>query len=301
MSARVPDAAAERVWQPEDMPVPRRIEVVHGALGSRRRGWVAVSHGSRRLGRFAAFLFDLDGVVTDTARLHAEAWKATFDRHLPALARRFGVPEMPFDVQSDYRGRLDGRGGIDGARLVLAARGISLPQGFAADAPGAPTVRGLANEATARFTSLLESCGAQPYPATIDLCERLVGFRVERGLVTSSRSCGAVLASARLDGLFDPIVDGVLLSELGLPGKPDPAPFLEAARRLGVDPVACVAVDDGVPGVEAARAAGVGLVVGVERTGEGPHHDGLARLADAIVAEVDEFDVRPPISRPAGR
>lgn len=265
-----------------------------------RSGGAWVAGAGRRFGRFRAFIFNMDGVVTDTARMHAAAWRTTFDRYLPRLSRRAGVAHVPFDPVEDYRTFMDGRLREQAAAVFLAARGITLPFGSATDAPGAATVCSLANDSHAEFAARLAAGGVDVYPQTMALIHSLRPWGVALALVSSSRNCEAVLAAAGLPDVFDVVVGGVQLEELGLPGKPDPAPFLEAARRLGVPPRSGVVVEDAVVGVEAARAGGFGLVVGLAHAGPGSHRDQLSEAADIVVGELDELEVSAEGVRSSG-
>jgi beta-phosphoglucomutase family hydrolase len=236
------------------------------------------------LARFHAFLFDLDGVITRTAALHAEAWKRLFDEYLAAHG---GGAFVPFDPDTDYRRYVDGKPRAAGVRSFLAARGIDLPAGTPADTADADTVQGLGKRKNRYFLALLDRQGVRVYESAVTLLRaaRLRGVRT--AVVSSSRNCAAILRAARLAALFDVRVDGVELDRLGLPGKPAPDMFLEAARRLAVPPGRGVLFEDATAGVEAARRGGFGLVVGV---GAGEHAADLrASGADVVVADLGEI------------
>jgi len=238
---------------------------------------------------YDAVIFDMDGVVTDTAAVHAAAWKELFDAVLAdprsGLAR---VPD-PFDVEADYRRYVDGRSREDGVATFLAARGISLPTGTPGDPPGAWTVWGLAARKNELFLALLAEHGVRVFEGTLDLLRRLWAGGVPVGLVTASRNADAMLASADLAGLFSVVVDGTVAAALDLPGKPDPATFLEAARRLGVAPSRSAVVEDATAGVEAARRGGFGLVVGIDRAGVRDQLE--AAGANVVLADVALLDL----------
>ncbi|OZB89303.1 MAG: family 65 glycosyl hydrolase, partial [Microbacterium sp. 14-71-5] len=236
----------------------------------------------------AAVIFDLDGVVTDTAALHATAWKRLFDEALsdPRLADRH---LRPFDPVEDYRRHVDGRSREDGVAAFLASRGTSLPPGQADDGPDAWSVRGLAARKNAIYLELLADRGLRVFPGTVDLLRRLRAGGVPVGLVTASRNARTVLAAAGLDGVFDVVVDGGKADDLRLPGKPDPAMFLRAADELGVVPARAAVVEDAVSGVQAARRGGFGLVVGVDRAGERELLE--AAGADVVLTDVSELDL----------
>ncbi len=222
----------------------------------------------RELRRLDALLFDLDGVVTRTAALHAEAWKRVFDEHL-AMREVRGEPPLPrFDPVEDYRAHVDGRPREDGVRAFLASRGIALPEGSPEEGPDPETVHGLARRKNALFRELLLTRGVERFASTIDLAEAARRAGLRTAVVTSSRNGAAVLAAAGLAEAFDLLLDGTDLARLGLAGKPAPDLFLEAARRLGVAPARAAVFEDARAGVEAARRGGFAVVVGVDRAGQ---------------------------------
>jgi alpha,alpha-trehalase len=215
--------------------------------------------------RFDAVLFDLDGVLTDTARLHAAAWKRMFDAYLAERAERTGEPFRPFDIGADYAAYVDGKPRFDGVRDFLKGRGIALPEGAADDPPSRETVCGLGNRKNELVNETMASEGVEAYPGSVALVRELRARGMKTAVVTSSGNCETVLAAARIADLFDTRVDGNDLGELGLAGKPAPDAFLEAARRVGVDAKRAVVVEDAISGVQAGRAGGFGLVIGVAR------------------------------------
>jgi alpha,alpha-trehalase len=235
-----------------------------------------------------AVVLDLDGVVTRTAALHARAWTRTFDDllaahpELPAAARR------PFDPRADYRRHIDGKPRYDGVRDFLAARGVTLPEGTPDDPPAAETVHGVGNRKNARFLALLRDEGVATYPDAVAQLRRWRRAGLRTAMVTSSRNGALVVERAGLADLFDATLDGAEAARLGLPGKPAPDTFVEAARRLGVAPAAAAVLEDAEPGVTAGRAGGFGLVVGVARDGgEGGHAAALrAHGADLVVRDL---------------
>ncbi len=238
---------------------------------------------------YDAVIFDMDGVVTDTAAVHAAAWKKLFDAVL--ADRRSGltrVPE-PFDVEADYRRYVDGRNREDGVAAFLTARGVGLATGTPDDPSDAWTVWGLAAHKNELFLALLAEHGVRVFEGTLDLLRRLRAGGVPVGLVTASRNADAMLASADLAALFSVVVDGTVAAARGLPGKPDPATFLEAARRLGVAPARTAVVEDATAGVEAARRGGFGLVVGIDRAGVREQLE--AAGADVVLADVALLDL----------
>ncbi len=240
---------------------------------------------------YGAAIFDMDGVVTDTASVHAQAWKRLFDAVLDDDRAKAGVAGAlrPFDADADYRRYVDGRSREDGVAAFLGARGIEIPAGTPLDPPGHWTVYGLAARKNEIYRQHLAEHGVRVFAGTVELLERLRAGGVPVALVTASRNAEALLAAADLDGVFDVVVDGESAAEAGLPGKPDPATFLEAARRLGVTPARAAVVEDAVAGVQAARRGGFGLVVGVDRSG---HREALESAgADLVVEDVSQLDL----------
>jgi beta-phosphoglucomutase family hydrolase len=219
--------------------------------------------------RLEAVIFDLDGVVTNTAAVHARAWKRLFDDYLKERASRESGSFDPFEIGSDYPRYVDGKRREDGVRSFLASRGITLPDGDADDPPTAETVRGLGKLKDSYFLKDLQTNGVEIYPSTVALIERLKANDVLVALVSASRNVRSVLEGAGLSDLFEVKVDGLVADEMKLPGKPDPATFLEAATRLGVDAGRASIVEDALSGVEAGRSGKFGLVIGVDRIGQG--------------------------------
>lgn len=236
-----------------------------------------------------AVIFDMDGVVTDTATLHAEAWRQLFEEVL--ADPRVGGPgaHAPFDAVADYRRHVDGRSREDGVAAFLTAREIHVPEGTPQDPAGAWTVHGLAARKNELYLDLVAERGAPAFPGTVDLLERLRAGGVPVALVTASRNADALLAAAGLAGAFDVVVDGDRAAELGLAGKPDPAMFVTAARELGVAPARVAVVEDAVAGVQAARRGGFGLVVGVARAGQRGELE--AAGAHLVVEDVTQLDL----------
>lgn len=238
------------------------------------------------LARFEAFLFDLDGVITRTAAVHARAWKRLFDELLARHAERTGAPFVPFDLEADYHRYVDGKPRHAGIRSFLASRGLPVPRGRPEDDAGRETVYGLGRRKTDYFLASLEREGVQVFESAVTLLREARARGVRTAVVSSSRNCAAVLRAARLTALFDARVDGLELQRLRLAGKPAPDMFLEAARRLGAPPARVVVFEDSLVGVEAGRAGGFGLVVGV-----GPPDRAAelrARGAHAVVADLGE-------------
>ncbi len=237
--------------------------------------------------RFDAVLFDKDGVLTETATLHAEAWKWTFDDFLRLRAETSGEQVERFDVEDDYRRYVDGKPRYDGVRSFLASRGIELAEGDPTDPPIANTVAGLGNRKNELVVELIETEGVRAFPGSVRLVEDVRRRGIRTAVVSSSANCRAVLRSAGIDHLFDTQVDGIVAAELGLPGKPAPDTFLFAARSLQVAPERAVVVEDALAGVEAGRAGGFGLVIGVDRLNQAQALRDHG--ADLVVADLGEL------------
>lgn len=213
---------------------------------------------------FDAAIFDLDGVLTDTAGIHAAAWKSVFDAFLRKRAERDGGSFQPFDIAADYLAYVDGRPRYDGVRNFLAARNIVVPEGSEHDPEDADTVRAIGERKTRLFRQALQQ-GIEPASGAEALLKKLRQVGVGIAVGSSSENCAAILRAAGLDRLIDVRVDGLDADKLGLPGKPDPALFLEAARRLGVRPSRAVLFEDALAGVEAGRRGEFGRVIGIDR------------------------------------
>jgi beta-phosphoglucomutase family hydrolase len=240
-----------------------------------------------RLDELSAVIFDMDGVVTNTASVHAAAWKRLFDAYLEERSQGTGEAFHPFDIDRDYREYVDGKSRYDGVRDFLRSRGISLPEGDTGDAPDRETVRGLGNRKDRYFLEYLGANGVESFPGTVELVRSLRAAHRGIAVISASRNLDVVLKAAGVDDLFDIRVGGIEAERLGLPGKPDPAVFVEAARRLGVEPRDAAVVEDAFAGVEAGQRGGFRLVVGVDRTG---HAEELrARGADVVVRDPGEL------------
>ena len=238
--------------------------------------------------RFDAVLLDMDGVLTDTARVHASAWKRMFDEFLRARAARGGGESfVPFDIETDYKHHVDGKPRYDGVRDFLRARGIMLPEGGPEDPPQAQTVHGLGNRKDQLVNEVIASEGVRVFPGSVAVLERLRGAGIKTAVVTSSQNRARVLEVAGLSSLFDAAVDGHTIVERGLAGKPAPDMFLEAARVLGVAPARAVVIEDAISGVEAGARGGFGLVIGVARHGNA--RELAAHGAQQVVSELGEL------------
>ena len=246
-----------------------------------------MSQADRQERTIDAVIFDLDGVVTRTARLHAAAWKRLFDNYLVQRAAQRGEPFQPFDANEDYRRFVDGKPRYEGVRSFLESRGIALPWGAPGDPPDRETVCGLGNAKNALFQELLAQGGVEVFEGSVGFIRALKENGMKVALVSSSKNAAAVLNAAGLADLFEVRVDGVEAARLGLQGKPHPDTFLEAARRLNVAPERAAVVEDAIAGVAAGRAGGFGLVVGVARSNEGAAL--RANGADLVVGDLAEL------------
>ncbi|MBV9465517.1 MAG: beta-phosphoglucomutase family hydrolase [Solirubrobacterales bacterium] len=234
-----------------------------------------------------ACLFDLDGVLTQTAKVHAAAWKEMFDQYLRARADREGERFTPFDAVRDYDEYVDGKPRYDGVRSFLSARGIELPQGTAQDPPDAETIDGLGNRKNELVLRMIRRDGVQPYDGSVRYVEAAREAGLRRVVVSSSTNCHDVLVAAGIDQLFEQIVDGHVAEREQLKGKPAPDTFLAGARRAGVEPAQAAVFEDALAGVEAGRAGSFGLVVGVDRAGQAQALK--AHGADVVVSDLAEL------------
>lgn len=218
--------------------------------------------------RFDAVLFDLDGVLTLTMTIHAACWKKMFDAYLRERAVRFNEEFLPFTIAADYKPYVDGKLRYDGVRSFLTSRGILLPEGAPEDDPARETVCGLGNRKDLMVNEMIADQGVDVLPGSLTMLHHVRALGLKTAVVSASKNCQKVLDAAGISGLFEVIVDGMVASLLGLPGKPEPDTFLEAARQLGVVPQRSVVIEDAVSGVQAGRAGGFGLVIGIDHHGE---------------------------------
>jgi beta-phosphoglucomutase family hydrolase len=212
-----------------------------------------------------ACLFDLDGVLTPTALIHAAAWKEMFDAF---LAEYQGPDHVPFDKGSDYDKYVDGRPRADGTRTFLASRGIHLPEGDPTDPPERHTIEGMSKRKDAIFTRVVEERGVQPYPGAVRYLQACREAGLRRAVVSSSAHCAEIVHAAGIEDLLEVRVDGVVAKQRGLRGKPAPDTFRYAAELLGVDLAHAAVFEDALAGVAAGRAGNFGYVVGVDRSGQ---------------------------------
>jgi beta-phosphoglucomutase family hydrolase len=217
--------------------------------------------------RYDAVLFDLDGVITNTATIHATCWKQMFDEYLQRRATQRGEAFRPFDLANDYRLYVDGKPRYDGVRDFLRSRGIQLPEGDPEDSPQLETVGGLGNRKNELVNEVINDKGVEPYEGSVKLIQKLrqQGFKI--AVVTSSQNCTTVLKAAKLDAFFEVHVDGDAMHAQHLAGKPAPDTFLAAAKVLGTEPARSVVIEDALAGVEAGARGKFGLVIGVARKG----------------------------------
>jgi alpha,alpha-trehalase len=221
------------------------------------------------LSGYDALLFDLDGVITRTATVHAAAWKDLFDSFLERWGHEQSQPFEPFDISTDYVQYVDGRRRYDGVDTFLRSRGIELPYGEAGDPPDAQTVCGLGNRKNRYFVEHLAQQGVEVFDDTVELIRATRSRGGKIAVVSASENCDVILSRAGLLGLFDARVTGIEAAALHLAGKPAPDTFLKAAELLDTAPARAAVFEDAISGVQAGRAGGFGLVVGVDRRGEG--------------------------------
>ncbi|HEX5468214.1 MAG TPA: beta-phosphoglucomutase family hydrolase [Gaiellaceae bacterium] len=234
-----------------------------------------------------ACLFDLDGVLTQTAKVHAAAWKEMFDAYLRERAERTGEPFVPFDVHDDYDEYVDGKPRYDGVRSFLLSRAIELPEGDSSDPPSVETVRGLGNRKNELVQRLIRERGVDVYEGSVRYLHAAREAGLRRAVVSSSSNCRAVLVAAGIEDLLEARIDGIVAERERLRGKPAPDTFLAGARALGVMPAEAAIFEDALAGVAAGRAGGFGWVVGVDRAGQA---DALREHgADHVVMDLAEL------------
>jgi beta-phosphoglucomutase family hydrolase len=234
-----------------------------------------------------ACLFDLDGVLTQTAKVHDAAWKQTFDEYLRARAQKTGDEFKEFDAVKDYDEYVDGLPRYDGVRNFLKSRGIELPEGDPDDAPDKETICGIGNRKNVLVLKLIKENGVDPYEGSVRYVKAAREAGLRRAVVSSSANCKDVLVAAGIDDLFEAVVDGNTVDEQHLKGKPAPDTFLAGAKALGVQPAQATVYEDALAGVQAGRAGNFGFVVGVDRVGQA---DALKEHgADIVVKDLAEL------------
>jgi beta-phosphoglucomutase family hydrolase len=234
-----------------------------------------------------ACLFDLDGVLTRTASIHAAAWKQMFDEFLRARSERTGEPFVPFDAGDDYDAFVDGKQRLDGTRGFLRSRGIDLPEGDPSDPPGAPTVNGLSSRKNELVLRLLDEGHIEVFDDSVSYVRAVRAAGLATAVVSSSANTAQVLDAVGIADLFDARIDGVVAAERHLAGKPAPDTFIAGAAAIGAGPATAAVFEDALAGVEAGRAGGFALVVGVDRVGQAEelrHH-----RADVVVSDLSEL------------
>ena len=234
-----------------------------------------------------ALLFDLDGVLTKTAVVHAKAWKQMFDAFLKRRAEANGEEFKPFDSGDDYNEYVDGKPRYDGVRSFLQSRGIELPEGSPDDPPDAETVCGLGNRKNELVLAIMKEDGVEAYAGSVAFVKAARAAGLRRAVVSASANCKDVLKAAGIEDLFEERIDGIVTDERHLKGKPAPDTYLAGAEALGVEPSAACVFEDAVSGVEAGHAGRFGHVVGVDRVG---HAEALRQHgADVVVDDLGEL------------
>jgi beta-phosphoglucomutase family hydrolase len=235
------------------------------------------------LGQYKAVLFDLDGVLTDTAKVHAACWKKLFDKY---LEHKFGPDFEPF-TNADYLDYVDGKMRYEGVKSFLESRQIQLPYGYPANEPGYETICALGNQKDALFNEVLETDGVKVYEGSIAWVRKVLEQGLLTAVVSSSQHCRKVLKAAQIDQLFATVVDGNTIEQLKLNGKPAPDGFLKASQKLGVKPETAIVVEDAISGVQAGKAGEFALVIGVDRQGKPDIL--IEQGADLVVADLGEL------------
>lgn len=234
---------------------------------------------------FKTVIFDLDGVVTKTAVVHAASWKAMFDEYLKQREERDGEPFKEFTYENDYLTYVDGKPRYKGVQSFLESRNIHLDMGDPNDPPESETVCGLGNRKNIKFTQVLKDQGVEVYQSTVDLINQLKENGIRIGVASSSKNCQYILQACNLEHLFETRVDGVVSAELGLKGKPEGDIFVRAAENIDSVPSESIVVEDAVSGVQAGRNGGFGLVIGLAR--ENNEDDLKNNGADVVIADFE--------------
>ncbi len=242
-----------------------------------------------------AVIFDLDGVITKTASVHAKAWKEMFDDFLKKWAEEKGEPFVPFDENIDYLEYVDGKPRYEGIQSFLTSRGIELPMGTLDDSPESMTVYGLGNKKNQMFVNVLREDGVEVYETTIALIQEIRSLGIKTALISSSKNCRSIIERVGAADLFDARIDGVDALERKIKGKPAPDVFLQAAKDLGVAPEHAVVIEDAISGVQAGREGGFAEVIGVDRSDQAEAL--LENGADVVVKDLGEVEVLKNIEK----
>lgn len=249
---------------------------------------------------YDAWLFDMDGVLTKTAAVHAAAWKRAFDEFLQRDATESAAKYVPFDIENDYEQYVDGEPREDGVRNFLASRGIHLPEGADGDPPNARSVKGLGNRKNDLVLEVMKENGVAVFEGAVALVSQLRRHGVKVAVISASENTKAALEAAGIVAMFDAIVDGHVVKDRHLAGKPAPDSFLEGARVLGVEASRAVVLEDALAGVEAGRAGHFGLVIGVDHHDAPSAHDYADELrahgADVVVTSLTDLMGEPPVA-----
>jgi len=239
---------------------------------------------------FEAVVFDLDGVVTKTAVVHAAAWKEMFDEYLRLREERDQEPFKEFTYEGDYLTYVDGKPRYQGVDSFLKSRGITIPFGDKDDVTDKETVCALGNRKNIKFREVLDKDGVEIYPSTVDLIKELKNTSIHVGVASSSKNCQFILQSAGIESLFETRVDGVVSAELGLKGKPEGDIFVKAAQNMGANPKNSIVVEDAISGVQAGANGEFGLVIGVAR--ENNEKELIDNGADIVINDFEGIDIK---------
>ena len=217
--------------------------------------------------KYDAILFDLDGVITNTANMHATCWKKIFDEYLQTRSTKTGKTFRSFEIATDYKLHVDGKTRFDGARDFLKSRGITLPEGTHDDPPHKETVCGIGNRKSNLVTKVIKTDGIEVYEGSMTFLKHVKEIGMKTAIVTSSENSQAVLQAAGIRDVFDAQIDGTTIVDQHLAGKPAPDSYLKAVQLLEVQPKRAVVIEDAISGVQAGVKGGFGLVIGIDRKG----------------------------------
>ena len=237
--------------------------------------------------KFDAVLFDLDGVITDSAKIHAACWKFTFDTFLKRHANETGGEFVPFDIDTDYLLYVDGKPRYEGVRDFLASRNIELPEGTHDSPAHEQSICGIGNRKNELVNIAIQSNGVDFYDSSLEFVENIIKSGIKTAIVSSSQNCETILSSADILHLFPVRIDGRVALQMELQGKPSPDTFLEATSKLGVKPERAVVIEDAISGVQAAKNGNFGLIIGVARKENADEL--IENGADIVVSDLGEF------------